>query len=90
MSSNIIAMEGRIGPGTSVICGHNVYQYLQDDIANLKIILDMTIDPDKVIICRSSNQDQSGLILIKDEKNKNFFFGQTVRWDRQYCWFWVK
>jgi hypothetical protein len=54
------------------------------------LILDDTIDPDKVIVCRSSTQDQNGLILIKDEKNKNFYFRGTPRWDRQYCWFHVK
>jgi hypothetical protein len=92
MSSNIIAMDGRIGSGTSVICGQNVYQYINGEIFGngLTHILDWTIDPDKVIVCRSSKQDQSGLILIKDEKNKNFFFGQTTRWSKQYCWFWVK
>jgi hypothetical protein len=91
MSSNIIAMDGRIGPATSVICGQNVYQYINDEWMNgIKPILDLTIDPDKVIVCRSSNKDQNGLILVKDEKNKNFYFGQTARWDKQYCWFWVK
>jgi hypothetical protein len=91
MSSNIIAMDGRIGPATSLICGQNVYQYINDDWMNgMETILDTTIDPDKVIVCRTSNQDQSGLILIKDEKNKKFYFGQTLRWDKQYCWFWVK
>jgi len=91
MSSNIIAMDGRIGPATSLICGQNVYQYISDDWMNgIKTILDWTIDPDKVIVCRSSNQDQNGLILVKDEKNKNFYFGQTSRWNKQYCWFWVK
>jgi hypothetical protein len=91
MSSSIIAMDGRIGPATSVICGLNVYQYLNDDWMNgMKTILDTTIDPDKVIVCRSSNKDQNGLILVKDEKNKNFYFGQTSRWDKQYCWFSVK
>ena len=90
MSSNIIAMNGRIGPGTSVIVGKNVYQYLDEYFGGLKVILDDTIDPDKVIVCRSSTQDQNGLILIKDEKNKNFYFRGTPRWDRQYCWFHVK
>lgn len=91
MSSNIIAVDGRIGPATSLICGQNVYQYINDDWMNgMKTILDKTIDTDKVIVCRSSNQDQNGLILVKDEKNKNFYFGQTSRWNKQYCWFWVK
>jgi hypothetical protein len=91
MSSNIIAMDGRIGPATSVICGQNVYQYINENLINgFKVILDWTIDPDKVIVCRSSNSDQNGLILVKDEKNKNFYFGQTPRWHKQYCWFWVK
>jgi hypothetical protein len=91
MSSNIIAMDGRIGPGTSVICGQNAYKYINDDWMNgMKAILDITINPDKIIVCRSSRQDQAGLILVKDEKNKNFYFGQTPRWDKQYCWFLIK
>jgi major membrane immunogen (membrane-anchored lipoprotein) len=91
MSSNIISMDGRIGPGTSVICGQNAYKYINDDWMNgMKAILDITINPDKIIVCRSSRQDQSGLILVKDEKNKNFYFGQTPRWDKQYCWFLIK
>jgi hypothetical protein len=89
MSSNIISMDGRIGPGTSVICGQNAYKYI-NDMNGMKTILDITINPDKIIVCRSSRQDQAGLILVKDEKNKNFYFGQTPRWDKQYCWFLIK
>jgi hypothetical protein len=94
MSSNIIAIDGRIGPGTSVICGQNAYKYItnanQPNWVNGETILDITINPDKIIVCRSSRQDQAGLILVKDEKNKNFYFGQTPRWDKQYCWFLIK
>lgn len=104
MHSNIIAMEGRIGPGNTAIVGQNnwkyfnyietQYGYLQRLLhycgANVKIIYEKNIDKNKVIICRSGNINNPGILLVNDSINKNFYFKETTFWDRQYSWFSIK
>lgn len=92
MSSNIIAMDGRIGSGTSVIYGKNLLQYMsqfdKDNNGNsLVTYYSDLIDDDKVIVCRGSNIDQPGLLFIDNSTTGNYFFNQTPNWYKQYCWF---
>ena len=88
MSSNIIAMDGRIGPGTSVIYGKNLLPYMsQFKDNNLTTYYSKLIDDDKVIVCRGNNIDQPGLLLIDNSQGGHYFFNQTPNWQKQYCWF---
>ena len=88
MSSNIIAMDGRIGPGTSVIYGKNLLPYMsQFKDNNLTTYYSKLIDDDKVIVCRGCNIDQPGLLLIDNSQVGHYFFNQTPNWHKQYCWF---
>ena len=92
MSSNIIAMDGRIGSGTSVIYGKNLLQYMsqfdKDNNGNsLVTYFSDLIDDDKVIVCRGNNIDQPGLLFIDNSTTGNYFFNQTPNWYKQYCWF---
>jgi hypothetical protein len=100
MASNIIATQGRIGPGKSVLVGTNVISKypslinsLDDNgmIFGLLFIVETGIDPDKIIVCRGSNADQSGIILITYPNDVRFFLKETdFSRHRQYCWFSVK
>lgn len=90
MSSNIISMEGRMGPGNVAIVGLNCIQYIDEYIGGLKVILDLTIDPDKIIILRKSNIDHPGIILINDIVNGNYFLKETPTFKKQMCWFCIK
>ena len=88
MSSNIIAMDGRIGPGTSVIYGKNLLPYMSRFKDNgLTTYYSDLIESDKVIVCRGCNIDQPGLLLIDNSQGGHYFFDQTPNWHKQYCWF---
>ena len=100
MSSNIIATHGKIGPGKSVLVGTNIlskYPSLMDNIDEngmmngMLFIVEPGIDPDKIIVCRGSNDDQPGIILITYPNDGRFFLKETdFYWHRQYCWFSIK
>lgn len=92
MSSNIIAMDGRIGPGTSVIYGKNLLPYMSqfdkdNNGNNLTTYYSKLVDDNKVIVCRGNNIDQPGLLFIDNSTTGNYFFDQTPNWHKQYCWF---
>ena len=98
-AGSMVAVEGRIGPGNSVIVGKNNWKYIHEIIDRygntgiinsfngISVIFDENISPDKLIICRSNKIDQPGLILIDDSVNSRYFFKETTNWDKQYCWF---
>jgi hypothetical protein len=50
MCSNFISMAGRIGPGNVVICGYNCIQYIDNELLGMNIVLDLSIDPNKIIV----------------------------------------
>jgi hypothetical protein len=90
MCSNLITMDGRIGPAKSVIFGKKLLPYLKNEDNHalfLKYYYSDIFDDDKVIVCNSNNIDQPGLLLISDTENSNYFFNQTPNWHKQYCWF---
>lgn len=92
MASNLIAVEGRIGPAKTVILGKNVFYKMVDCLdmlsnTGLQHFVDYSIDPDKVIVFRTNNTDQSGIICILDEGNGRYFLKETPNWERQYCSF---
>lgn len=100
MASNIIAQYGRIGPGTSVLVGTNIiskYPSITNNmdengmIGGMLFIVEPGIDPDKIIVCRGSNPDQPGIILMTFPNDGRFFLKETdFSWHRQYCWFSIK
>lgn len=100
MASNIIAQYGRIGPGKSVLVGTNIIRKYPSLINNLDengmiggmlFIVEPGIDPDKIIVCRGSNSDQPGIILMTFPNDNRFFLKETdFSWHRQYCWFSIK
>jgi len=95
MCSSIIAMDERIGPAKSILYGKNLIPYINyainqfgsNNINGLVAHQSDLVDDDKVIVCRSNNIDQPGLLLIDDTENSNYFFDQTPNWHKQYCWF---
>ena len=100
MASNIIATHGRIGTGKSVLVGTNIISKYPSLINNVDenglvggmlFIVEPGIDPDKIIVCRGSNADQPGIILITYPKDNRYFLKETnFSWHRQYCWFSIK
>ena len=100
MASNIIATQGRVGPGKSVLVGTNIiskYPSLMSAIdenglvGGMLFIVEPGIDPDKIIVCRGGNVDQPGIILITYPKDNRYFLKETnFSWHRQYCWFSIK
>ena len=100
MASNIISTHGRIGPGKSVLVGTNIISKYPSLINNVDenglvggmlFIVEPGIDPDKIIVCRGSNADQPGIILITYPNDNRFFLKETdFSWHRQYCWFSIK
>jgi hypothetical protein len=95
MSSNIIAMDGRIGPATSLIYGKKSFPYINyaigqfgsNNINGIQTYFSDLIDDDKIIVCRGSNIDQPGLLFIDNSTTRNYFFDKTPNWNKQYCWF---
>lgn len=100
MASNIISTQGRIGPGKSVLVGTNIISKYPSITNNLDengmmggmlFIVEPGIDPDKIIVCRGSNADQPGIILMTYPNDNRFFLKETdFSWHRQYCWFSIK
>lgn len=90
-SSNIISMNGRIGPATTAIVGQNCIQFLSSEQpAGIELVLEMNIDPDKIILIRKNRIDQPGIILVVDKENGNYYLKETPTFMKQICWFTVK
>jgi len=93
-SSNIIAMEGKVGPGTGVLIGQNVANkadLLPLSNSGINVIIEPLTDPDKVIVCRGGRADSSGIILISYPNDNRYYLKETpLSWSRQYCWFTIK
>jgi hypothetical protein len=95
MCSNIIGMDGRIGSGTSILYGKKLIPYINNainqfgsnNINGLIAHYSDLVDDDKVIVCRSNNIDQPGLLLVDNSTTGNYFFEKTPNWHKQYCWF---
>jgi len=95
MCSGIIAIEGRIGPATSLIYGKKSFPYINysinqfgsNNINGIETHFSELIDDDKIIVCRGNNIDQPGLLLVDNSITGNYFFDKTGNWEKQYCWF---
>ena len=60
-------------------------------LSDMLFIVEPGIYPDKIIVCRGSNADQPGIILITYPKDNRYFLKETnFSWHRQYCWFSIK
>ena len=99
LHSNIISMDGKIGPSKTAIVGINIFKYISYIEAvygykHIDVIYDTSIDPDKIILCRNDREDGSnsspGIILVNDVQNSRYFLKETNKWDSQFSWFWVK
>jgi hypothetical protein len=92
MCSNIIAMEGRVGSGTSILYGKKLIPYINQFGSNINEVTHYSdlVDDDKVIVCRGNEISQPGLLLIDDQENAQYFLNQTPNWHKQYCWFKIK
>jgi len=96
-ASNFIAAEGRIGPAKAVIVGENNWHWFGEEfvggngmLANLLIIFDKNISPNKIIVTRGGNIDNGGIICIKNTVDGTYFLKETPSWEKQYVWFNVK
>jgi hypothetical protein len=98
MCSNIISMDGRIGSAKSILYGKKLIPYINNainqfgsnNINGLIAHYSDLVDDDKVIVCRSNNIDQPGLLLVDNSTTGNYFFEKTPNWHKQYCWFKIK
>lgn len=96
MHNNLISMNSRIGPGSSIIVGRDNWVYfniIESSYSfhkNFDISYDINIDPSKVIICRKGNINQTGIYMINDKLTKSYFFGSSKKWENNYSWFWIK
>ena len=88
--SNYIAVNGRIGYPNTIILGKNLHNIKFENRNNMNIVYDDNMDPDKVILCRTNNIDQSGIILINDTVNNKYYLKETSDWINQFNWFWIK
>jgi hypothetical protein len=98
MCSNLIALEGRIGTAKSMLVGVDnweYFRYIEREIINdnsgkingIDIIYESNIEPDKVILVKNNNIDQSGICLFNDVENKKYCELKTTLWFNQFCWF---
>jgi hypothetical protein len=96
-ASNFIAAEGRIGPAKAVIVGENNWHWFGEEfvggngmLADILIVLDKNISPNKIIVGRGGNVDNSGIICINNTADNSYFLKETPSWERQYVWFTLK
>jgi hypothetical protein len=91
-ASNFIATEGRIGPAKAVIVGENNWHWFseEDNLGGIQVIFDKKISPNKIIVTRGGNIDNSGIICINNTTDATYFLKETPHWERQYVWFNVK
>ena len=96
-ASNLIAVDGSIGPATSVIVGKKNWDWFSSDyignnnmLGNINIIFDENITNDKIIVCRGSSSNNTGLILVNNIFDNTYYFKETPNWERQYVWFTLK
>lgn len=87
ISSNIISHFGRVGTGNAVIYGSKFLPYLNGESLPLNLYHSDLVDDDKIIICRSNNIYQPGLLLVDNSEFGHYYFDRTPNWDAQYCWF---
>ena len=96
-ASNFIASEGRIGPAKAIIVGRNNWNWFGEEyvdangmLSNLLIVLDDKINPNKIIVARGGEIDNSGIICINNTTDKTYYLKETSNWEKQYVWFNVK
>jgi len=95
MASNLIAVEGRIGPATAVIAGPDCWKWMElcqehGLSMNMVVILEPKMEPDKVIVARGGRMDNPGLMCVSCTADSTYFIKETHDWERQYAWFRIK
>jgi len=99
--SNKIAVESRLGPANTVVCGLDIYHYLmnsqslsikEDGISkaqmiNLNIVPTNLISDKKVIILRVSNKFECGINCGNYTKDLRYFIKETPNYEKCIKWF---
>lgn len=94
-ASNLITMEGRIGPATTIIVGKNNWSWFESNsdpnfLSNMGILYDEIIDPNKIIVLCNGKVNQPGVLCTVCTPDNTFYLKETDNWDKQYVWFTVK
>lgn len=101
MISNLISVDSRIGPDSSLIVGLDAYKYLlvsngmmmldngisSGDINGITVIPSPYIKSNKIIIMRNNQKTESGLNVINCPNDMRYFLKETSSWNRRIKWF---
>jgi hypothetical protein len=96
-----IAMESRLGPGTTIIVGYKAYQYLLQShsllqcdegickakISNFNVIPSNLISDNKIIIMRVSTRFENGLNCGNFTNDLRYFLKETSDFEKCIKWF---
>lgn len=99
--SNLIAINGRIGPGNTVLIGDDLVKYFMSGsiivnsningvlgtISGLNVIHTHLINPKKAIVLRGSNKPANGLNVITNVNNGLYYMDKTNGWENTMAWF---
>jgi CheY-specific phosphatase CheX len=98
--SNLIAVNSRIGPGSTVLIGDDLVKYFMSgsiinsningvlgNLAGLNVIHTPLINPKKVIVLRGSNKPSNGLNVITNVNNGLYYMDKTNGWENTMAWF---
>lgn len=100
ISANIIAHQSRIGPGNVAIIGSSVPKKLDLNLwsefkPRFEIIIDYNIDPNKVIVLRTSKVmrrevNSCVMAVVYGDGEGDFFWGLPENWEQFASWFWIE
>lgn len=99
--NNKIAMESRLGPGSTIIVGYKVFNYLLQSsvllqaeegickakISNCNIIPSNLISDNKIIIMRTSTRFENGLNCGNFTNDLRYFVTETPDFEKCIKWF---
>lgn len=98
--SNLIAMNGRMGPANTIIVGMDIFNLMSSNllstyitrinndlmISGMYVITSSEIKPNKCIVLRSSNQLGPGLNILKHDDGR-YFMKETPNYEKMISWF---
>jgi len=94
LCSSVISIEGRMGPAKTILIGRNNWSYFKEiefrhgGINSLNFVYEDKIDPNKVIVLRNNDSNHPGIFIVENNKT-DFYIKETLKWDKQFCWFWI-
>lgn len=93
--SNMIAVESRRGPATTILIGKGVLKLLIDSsslytqhnlssnivgiLAGINVITSDRISPDKVIVLRAQRELEAGLMFIENKHMSQYYFAEAEK-----------